>query len=151
MLLAEMLGNELFGMNGVLQEELDVNGYHFRPHDFEQSGEIIQKRVREKDYMRMKPRAGERITIDGRAVANWDDLEKRIETKAEELMGKLDPLVKEGDFTLQKKDQWLTLMNKEVSEFKEQNPIEITKPRLGGWANEIELRRMLDSDCSPKL
>ena len=146
-LLEKLLGNDIFQKNGSWVEKIDGSGkrIHFQPHDFEQSGKIIQKIVREQGYMRMKPRAGERITEDGRAIANWDELEKKIEAKAEELMRQLDPLVKDGDFTLEKKNEWLALMDKEVAEFKKQNPIEIAKPRLGGWVNRIELKRLDES------
>jgi len=121
---------------------------------------IIQERVRKniQDYMRMKPQDGERITIDGRMVKNWGDLEVKIEEKAEELMKELDPLLGKisfiNQFSIKKKDQWLALIDKEVAEFKEQNQPEFVNPKdlpLGGWASGIKFERKLDSDSSLKL
>jgi len=159
-LLEEMIGNKIFGMNGVFQETTNKQSYHFQPVDIENSHQIVQKRVRKNipDYMRMKPQNGERITIDGRMVKNWGDLEVKIEEKAETLMKELDVLVDaenpNNKFTIDKKDQWLALIDKEVAEFKEQNQPEFVNPKdipLGGWANGIKFERKMDGGSSPKL
>jgi hypothetical protein len=91
-------------------------------------------------------------------IKNCGDLEVKIEEKAEELMKELDPLLGKisfiNQFSIKKKDRWLALIDKEVAEFKEQNPLEFTNTKdipLGGWANGIKFERKMDSDFSPKL
>jgi hypothetical protein len=142
-LLEEMLGNGIFKRNGILVLKNNANNEpipKYLPRTIQSSGEIVKKNTRKNiGYDRVQPR-GSMATEDGRLVINWDELDKQISAKAEELMEKLDYFVEQG-LDVDKKARWLAIVDRDVAQFRTHNKPEFLEPKkipLGGWASGIK-------------
>jgi len=142
-ILENMLGNEVFCMNGQFAKR--KNGeYSFIPNIVASSHskikEIIAEKTRGKEKVNTGLREGYRPTKNGEIVTNWNSLQPAIEQKSEELMEKLDDMVNYG-FDLDKKHEWLDLIKREVTEFKETHKpefMDLSKLRQANWMDRAQ-------------
>ena len=124
--LEQMLGNDIFVMNGTWQKRDDGYGYYFRPNTIGQSHSFVKNLMQKNiGFDKEKSDAGGYmgycLTEDGRIVTNWAELQPAIEQKSEELMKKLDGMIgaEFTTFTIEQRYEWLDFVEKEVIKFKE--------------------------------
>jgi len=151
----EMLGNDILGMNGKYSLSDEPNKNHFASKVLFLSPENVQKNVRKQiGYDRIKPSYLFDVAEDGRLIRDYDSFKCKIEEKAEELLQILDPIVNGGDFSSEKKAQWLEIMDAEVAKFREENKPELFEGKyipLGGFASGIRFERKLTREDRQKL
>lgn len=138
-LVEQILGDDIFGINGIFVEQKD-NEYRFQPNKFSNSHHVIKKIIDEKTTGKENTDPagykGYVVTENGEVVTNWwKYIKPKIEKKSEEIMQVLDEMMDSG-FTLDKKEEWLDLVKKEVASFKEKNQpefMDLEKLRERGW------------------